>query len=185
LRERWKVIKDYPNYRISSKGRLYSKRKLRCVNPEHTKKGYLRYRLFQNGSVANVYAHVLVARAFIPNPENKPQVNHLDGVKANNHVENLDWVTNSENMQHAYDTGIISRKRKIDGIPIHTHKTKPPRKTRLTIFQVREIRKSQLKGSQLAKIYGVTRATISLIRLNKIYQEGCDIEYIDIEGLTL
>lgn len=71
-----------------------------------TPKGYLRIQLGRGGQSANRLVHRLVAEAFLANPESKPEVNHRDGRKANNRLENLEWVTSSENQVHAYDTGL-------------------------------------------------------------------------------
>lgn len=67
------------------------------------------YKAVQFGQ-KRIGVHRLVAMAFIPNPESKPQVNHKDGNKANNHVSNLEWVTGSENMVHAYNHGLVKKR---------------------------------------------------------------------------
>jgi len=68
--------------------------------------GYLRLKLCKKGVKSNVRLHRLVAHAFIPNPYNKPCVNHKDGIKTNNHIDNLEWCTVAENNLHAFRTGL-------------------------------------------------------------------------------
>lgn len=71
-------------------------------------KNYRYYSLMRDGMQVQVTGHRLIAKAFIPNPENKPEVNHKDGNKTNNRVENLEWTTRSENAKHAYKNNLIT-----------------------------------------------------------------------------
>lgn len=94
-------IRGYPNYSIYSDGRVYSHVSNRFIAPGRTKKGYLVASLWSNGVGRSVYIHRLVAEAFIPNPDNKPQVNHKDEDKSNNREGNLEWSTPGENLKHS------------------------------------------------------------------------------------
>ena len=76
------------------------------MKPYLTKCNYLEINLIFKHKLYHKLVHRLVAQAFIPNPENKPQVNHIDGNKSNNDVSNLEWVTQEENMKHAVDIGL-------------------------------------------------------------------------------
>jgi len=112
--ETWKDIQGYEGlYKVSSIGRIMSNHTNKkgegwqILSGYTDTKGYQRIGLYKNGLTINQKIHRLVARAFIPNPDNKAEVNHKDSNKQNNNAENLEWVTLVENMKHAYDNKLI------------------------------------------------------------------------------
>ena len=96
------------NYYITEDGKCYNTITNKFLKGQvNCKNGYLSYNLtMPNGSMKRLYAHRLVANAFIENPLNKKEVNHIDGNKINNCVENLEWVTSEENKRHAIEVGL-------------------------------------------------------------------------------
>lgn len=114
----WKVIKHNNKetpYIISEYGDLYNKETKNNLKGGITNSGYKNYGMsFKNKEQRKEYAHRLVAEYFIPNPENKPQVNHIDGNKENNHYSNLEWVTQEENMKHCMDNGLSALTKPVD-----------------------------------------------------------------------
>lgn len=106
----FKVIEEYPNFSISSCGKIKRNSSGKILKTHRHKNGYEVINIKPNGrgSGKTLKIHRVVATAFIPNPLNKPQVNHKDGNKTNNNVSNLEWATPSENVKHAYDNGLIA-----------------------------------------------------------------------------
>lgn len=154
LLEKWKPIQGYEGrYEISTWGRVRSLARgtnknsqtiIMADNPNTW--GYPQVRLRKDGMGKMHRIHQLVANAFISNPKNMPEINHKNGVKADNRKENLEWCTKSQNFSHALKIGS------------HTLK--------LTEKQVREIIKNKdgLSQTSLGEKYGVTQSYVSYIR---------------------
>lgn len=112
MNEVWKPIEGWEErYEVSNLGNVRSLNyrntgKPRNLKPITDRKGYLMVGLCRDGKMKWAKVHRLVAAAFIPNPENKPQVNHIHGDKADNRAVMLEWATDSENQKHAYKTGL-------------------------------------------------------------------------------
>lgn len=134
--EIWRDVEGYEgDYQVSNFARVKSlrRKKTKIIKLDIIHTGYLRATFYKDGKTKSHYVHVLVAKAFIPNPENKSDVNHINGVKTDNRVENLEWTTRSENIIHAFANG-LSKKGCEHG------------RAKFTAEQVREIRRDCVPG---------------------------------------
>lgn len=166
--EVWKEVEGYRNYFVSNTGKA---KRLDRILLQHTeKKGYTYVNLIRDDRKKGTQLlHRLVAKAFLPNPDNLPQVNHKDGDKTNNQALNLEWCTNAYNYQHAKENGLL---------PIRQSGENNP-KSSLTNQQAREIRNIKLSKngrggitrSDLALKYGVSIHIIKDVRARKSYPE--------------
>ncbi|NBO98514.1 MAG: endonuclease [Proteobacteria bacterium] len=122
--EIWKPIEGFAGYEISNQGniRKFLKKNKIFKNKLIFKnlKGYYTINLYNKNTTKHKRVHRLVAEAFIPNPDNKPQINHINGIKTDNRVENLEWCTGSENTKHAYSIGLKQPKK-----GLNNSRTKP------------------------------------------------------------
>lgn len=157
--EIWKTIKYFEDYQVSNLGNVKmtandASRKERILKPLITNRGYYRVALYKDKKPNFFTIHRLVANHFIPNPENKKQVNHKDGNKSNNISTNLEWSTGRENKDHA----IINK--------LYANGERNGR-AKLSQLQVDEIKNSVLNQYELAKQYNVSQGTISRIKTKK------------------
>lgn len=178
-----KPIKDYENlYTINSNGEIFSldriivgtdsvnyPKKGKKINVKvNCKNGYFQVALWKDNKGKLYSIHRLLAQAFIPNPLNKPQVNHIDGNKLNNSLSNLEWVTVSENSVHALKTGLVVRYKKFTDLEYETF---------LHEFL------SELNLTEIAKKYDSSLTSFSYwikeaaIRLNLLEEYICRLKY--------
>lgn len=172
--EIWKDINEYEGlYQISNTGRVKSLERMAKIRwdgkyrtiPEKIKtpncrSGYLRVGLSKDGKNKIYSVHRLVAEAFIPNPHNKPYINHKNGVKIDNRVSNLEWCTHSENKKHSFATGLENNIGENHPRSKFTDEDIRTIKTRLSIGEM---------GRYIAKDYGVAETTISMIKVGKLW----------------
>jgi hypothetical protein len=164
--EIWMNVVGYGElYKISNKGRIrtfvkHSYRRGKIMKPFRHKQGYLRISLVKNGKSKSYMMHRLVAEAFIYNPDNKLEINHKNGIKHDNRVENLEWCTSLENIKHSITTGLTRRKSKSEIFSI-VQKTNKLNKNQ--ILSIISDYKKGKKQCQIAANYNVSRAQICRI----------------------
>ena len=128
MEEFWKNIDGFTDYKISNLGKIITCKhnKEKFLVPSISRNGYLRIKLYKNNKIYYFNIHRLVAKNFIKNKDNKPEVNHIDGNKTNNNISNLEWVTSSENTNHAYNNGLMKNTLKAAkesvSIPVYSSK---------------------------------------------------------------
>jgi len=157
-------------YSITSDGRVWSHRCQKWMSAGDNGKGYKFVHLYLNQSSSRFYVHRLVASAFLDNPDSLPQVNHIDGVKDNNRVSNLEWSSLRHNMRHAWDEGLCRVwEKQVESVTAY-NKTKRS----LSDEQVRDIRKQHGRGDSarsLARKHGVQSGTVSQIVNGQSYKD--------------
>lgn len=154
-----KNIKDFEEYQIDVNGTIVGKMG-RILKPSLTHTGYLHVNLYKDGKRITRNVHRLMAETFIPNPDNLPQVNHINGDKTDNRVENLEWCTAQHNISHAVETGLRDTK----GSKNVNNKLSPTQ-----VLEIRELANS-MKGASIGRLYGVTKSSIYSIIHRKTFK---------------
>lgn len=156
MEEIWKIVNKFDErYEISNYGRFRNRKTGRILKQFNNKHGYYFIPLSFKGKVFNVYIHVYVAKLFVPNDENKPLVNHKDGDKHNNRCDNLEWVTYSENLRHAYKNNL--RTSYLDKVIKRGTEHYMATITEEEVLKIRELYKQGLGCRKIAKILGISR----------------------------
>lgn len=166
----WRLVAVNGNstgYMVSSTGKIMNTRTGKILDPMVSRKGYHQICMNCNGVYTNPMVHRVVAQAFIPNPENKPQVNHINGDKSDNRVENLEWVTCQENIDHAWATGLHK--------PRYGDDANASKYTEKQVHEVcKLLEQNKLLNTEIAKITGVDVYVISKIKCRNCWMHISD-----------
>lgn len=160
--EIWKDVMGYEGlYKVSTYGNVFIVSKNRNQTPLKVRNGYLLVDLFKSGSKKRISIHRLVAIHFLDNNENKPQVNHKNGIKTDNRLENLEWSTASENQRHSLNNGLKK--------PIKGEECKYAKITEKDAIDIKYGYKGVIH-KEIANIYNVSRTTVIDIRKGRSWK---------------
>jgi len=173
--ERWRAIPDYEGwYEAGDLGNIKrvngdnSARAGKILKP-WTSHGYKRVSLYKNGEETSSHVHQIIMETFVGPCPNDKEVNHKDGDKANNELANLEYVTHAENVQHAFDTGLLSRR---------GEKNSQSKLTEENVHEARRLLAMGVTQTEIAKKFGVNKTTICNIANRKnwawLKEEGDD-----------
>jgi len=176
--EEWRDVPNFEGYQVNSIGKVRSVDRFcgdrrgvihgKLLKPFINRRGYLEVNLYKNSKSTTKIIHRLVAKAFIPNDFNKPQVNHIDGNKLNNKVSNLEWMSNSENQLHAYSLGLQPSRAGENNV-----------KAKITDKSVTELKVLYNSGKTIVDISNIMNINVSIIR-NIIYGRTWKTNTIEI-----
>ena len=152
------MTKQFGNYLVYQDGKVFSLNRNKFLKPAYDERGYLRVGLSNNGVAKTYKLHRLIAEMFIPKIDGKNQVNHINGIKDDNRVENLEWCNNAENQQHAWDNGLNTSSYKKIVLDIQTG-----------VFYE--------SATELAKVLGMNRITL-MGRLNGSKRQMNNYKYV-------
>lgn len=173
MKEKWMPIKNYEGfYEVSDKGRVRSLdryvngkhknkafRKGRVLKPEKVQAGYYRVELQKNGFKKRLYVHRLVADSFIPNPHNKPQVNHINSMRDDNIVYNLEWVTPKENIIHGVEHGDVK----------YGENHPKSKLSKKRVLEILELKKGGMYPKGISEVTGINISTVGNIYYKKAW----------------
>lgn len=153
-----KEIIGYNGYYVDENGNIYGKRKEVLMPVFQKKTGYNRISLVKDGKAHNFSIHRIVAEMFIENPLNLPQVNHKNGIKTDNRVENLEWVSRSENQLH---------KIHVLGKGLEGERNPQRKLTKEKVLIIYQMAKNGVCYTEISKQFGISRSVISGIKNGK------------------
>lgn len=160
--ENERYVEEFKNYRTDEDGNVWNAKRNHILAKDLHKSGYYRVRLCQDNKKYSKFIHRMVAQKYIPNPENKPEVNHKDSDRLNNHASNLEWVTSSENSMHSFTYG--SR------VAIKGTNKKLSKLTDEDVLEMRKIyANNKISHIELGKKFGVSGSTCGRIIIGKAW----------------
>lgn len=165
--EIFKTVEGYSNrYEVSNYGRVITLFRgiTKLMHPSFNTKKYLHVTLMKNKKRTCMKVHRLVATAFLPNPNSLPEVNHKNGIKTDNSVTNLEWISSGDNQRHAYRIG-LKKPPNLSGENNNSSKLKL-----VDVISIRLMIANKVKQRSIAKMFGIANGTVNDIKMKRTWK---------------